>query len=161
MRFLFLNFILFSLFILQEFLAGLGLLPIDLVSPFVLWVALLRIARWQILSLFLVWGIVVDTFSSIVPGPTVLAYATGIFLVRRLKGHLDIGLFLSYAVIFSSGIFVVEILRLLVIPLILDLQPPRDILIYITLTIGFSLAWGFVLWTLTSGERVRDFFVFR
>ncbi len=161
MRFLFLNLILFSLFILQEFWAGLGLLPVDLITPFVLWTALLRISKWQILSLVLFWGIVVDTFSSLVPGPTVLAYVVGIFLVRRLRGHLDIGLFLSYAVIFSLSIFVVEILRLLVLPLILDLQPPRDILVYTTLTIGFSLIWGFILWTLTSGERVRDFFVFR
>ncbi len=161
MRFLSLNLILFFLFVLQEFLAGLGPLPIDLISPFILWVVLLRISRWQILILFLLWGTVVDTFSSVVPGPTVLAYVAGVFLVRRLKGHLDIGLFLSYAVIFSLGILVVEILRLLIIPLVLDLQPPRDILVYITLTIGFSLAWGFVLWTLTSGERVRNFFVFR
>ncbi len=161
MRYLFLNLIVGFLFAFQQFLGAAGQhWSIDLILPTFLWFTIFDSISFKSSIFIFLWAVVVDSFSSKLPGPTIFAYFISIYLVDQLRIHFDIESFLPYCLVLFFGILLGEILRLLVLPTIFDFPLPGDIMIHIFFTTIFSLMWSFILRSLSCYRIWRDIFAF-
>jgi len=131
-------------FFFQEAGEALGfLLPLDFVLPLLLWQIYWSPLNRSLVIFAVFWGIVVDTFSSLLPGPAVLSYLVAIAFLFYLKGRFTPWVPLTRVLSFLSTFLVAEFLRLYIIPVVLDLPLPQDML-----KIGCEILVGAVLWSL-------------
>lgn len=104
------------------------------------------------------WGLVVDSFSFLVPGPSAIAYTVSLLAFYQLKLHLDLRDFFPALLSLIASLFLCEVLRLYLIPKIFEISLPAVSFYYVGKIFFGTLLWGLVCWLLCQISLVRDFF---
>ncbi|GEM_PF-6055598 len=116
-----------GVFAAQQMGTALGILPPwDYLLILILWRVYGEPLRASLIAFVLLWAIVVDTFSSLLPGPAILAYLVGVFLLNYFRWRFSpwvrpariLSVFFTYVV--------AEVLRLYIVPAVLDITLPHD-----------------------------------
>lgn len=146
-------------FILQQAGAAMGWLPpLDFILPLIFWQAYWCPLNRSLVIFTLVWGGVVDTFSTLLPGPAVLSYLVAIVLLYYFKGRFTPWVPLTRMLSFGVTFLVAECLRLYVLPVVLDLPLPRDMLRIGLEVVGGAVFWSLILELLSQTAVARDLF---
>ncbi|NPB08903.1 MAG: hypothetical protein GXO17_00990 [Thermodesulfobacteria bacterium] len=158
MRVLIYHLLLLLVFLFYQFLAAVFSPPLfDPFFPLLLGGLFWRFPSWHLFLAVFFWGLVNDTFSFLVPGSSVIAYAFGLFLFWQLKRKLALRGFFPALVSLLISISVCELLRLWIIPVLLELPLPVPGFYFIGRLLLGTLTWGFLCWVFCQFSLVRNF----
>ncbi len=159
MRIITYHLLLFGVFCLYQFLAALVAPPVfDPFFPILLGGLFWGLSHRQMALAVLIWGLVSDTYSFLVPGASVISYALGLFLFLQLKRRLALTVFFPALLSLLVSISICELLRLFLIPVLLELSLPVPGFYFVGRILLGTLAWGFLCWLFCQFSMVRNFF---
>ncbi len=148
-----------GIFVFQEMGEACGVLPrIDLFLPLILWRVYWASLDVSLLVFAAFWGLVVDSFSSLIPGPALISYLVAVFVLHYLKWRFSPWVAPTRMLSFALAFLGAEVLRLYVLPVVLDLPLPRDIFRLGLEMVAEALFWSLVLEALSQTAVARRFF---
>jgi len=148
-----------GLFFFQEMGEACGCFPcLDLLLPLILWRVYWSSLDVSALAFAAFWGLVVDTFSSLLPGPTIMAYLVAVFVLHYLKWRFSPWVTPTRMLSFALAFLGAEFLRLYVLPVVLDIPLPRDIFRLGIEMLAEAFFWALVLEAFSQTAVVRRFF---
>ncbi len=157
MRIITYHFLLFCVFCLYQFLAALLGPPLfDPFFPILLGGLFWRLSFRHLALAVLIWGLVNDTFSFLVPGASVISYALALFLFFQLKRRLALTGFFPALLSLLVSISVCEFLRLFLLPVLLELSLPVPGFYFVGRILLGTLVWGFLCWLFCQFSVVRN-----
>ena len=150
---------LFVIFWFYQWLSFLGPhFSFDPFFPFLLGGMFWRLHLLLYLFLVLICGLVVDAFSSLVPGVTVIAYFVSLFIFYQFAKKLALKGFFPALISLIFTIVLCEILRLWFLPLVFELSLPVYSFYFVGKFCLFTLFWGFLCWSFCQVSFMKDVF---
>ena len=159
MRILTFQLLLFTVFLLYQTLAFAWKAPaFDPFFPLFLGGLFWRLGKFPLFLSLIFWGSVLDAYSSLVPGPSVLAYLVSLFFFWQLKRRLALRGFFPALLSLVFSLSLCEWLRLYLWPRFFELSlPPLSFYFVGKIMIG-TLVWGLFCWLFCQFSFMRDLF---
>ncbi|GEM_PF-2419737 len=150
---------LFLIFLIYQFCGALWHPPaLDPFFPFFLGGVFWRLNKIVLWGGAIFWGLVVDSFSFLAPGPSAISYPLALLVFLHLKLHLDMREFFPALLSLILSLFICELLRLYIIPHIFELPLPAVSFYYVGKIFVGTLLWGLLCWFLCQISTLRDIF---
>ena len=151
------HFLLAAIFLFYQIISFCwGSLPFDPFFPFFLGALFWRLGLKALFLGVVFWGLVLDSFSSLVPGPSVLAYLFSLILFWQLKKRLALHGFLPGLMALVFAIFCCVWLRLYGLPRFFDLPLPTVSFYTVNKVFLGTLIWGLFCWFLCQISFMRN-----